>query len=78
MQEAVDFLKEVKFYPAGKEEGEEDAAAEVMQVKKAREHIYEWYMDILQNEVDYKKEAIHKVEQEGIVFIDEIDKLGAN
>lgn len=43
LQEAVDFLKGVRFYPAK----EEDAQAEVMQVKKAREHIYEWYMDIL-------------------------------
>ena len=29
-----------------------------MTVKKAKEHIYELYIDILQNDVDYKKQAI--------------------
>lgn len=49
-----------------------------MNVKKAKTHIYDIYLDILQHDVDYKKEVIRRVEQEGIVFIDEIDKLASN
>jgi hypothetical protein len=38
-----------------------------MNVKKAKTHIYDIYLDILQHDVDYKKEVIRRVEQEVLI-----------
>jgi len=46
-----------------------------MQIKDAREVILEMELEKLLENVDLKKEAISSVEESGIVFIDEIDKI---
>merc|ERR1740138_2064641 len=46
-----------------------------MKVKDARPFLYEEEMRKMLDDMDVKKEAIEDVEQNGIVFIDEIDKI---
>lgn len=50
-----------------------------MKVSKARKVLLDFYLHKLHFRIDIKKSAISKIENEGIVIIDEIDKIaGAN
>lgn len=44
-------------------------------MKEAKEFLLERYQEKIISDIDYKKGAIKKVEEEGIVFLDEIDKI---
>jgi ATP-dependent HslUV protease ATP-binding subunit HslU len=46
-----------------------------MTLAEGREIVYQMELDRLLEKVDLKKEAIHAVQESGIVFIDEIDKI---
>jgi len=46
-----------------------------MPISEAREVILDMELERLLENVDLKKEAVHAVEESGIVFIDEIDKI---
>merc|ERR1719416_387959 len=46
-----------------------------MTVKEARQVIIDIELERLLENIDLKKEAVHAVEESGIVFIDEIDKI---
>merc|ERR1719416_202591 len=46
-----------------------------MTVKEARQVILDIELERLLENIDLKKEAVHAVEESGIVFIDEIDKI---
>lgn len=48
-----------------------------MSVERAREILIEEECDRLIDQDNVNKEAIHRAEQEGIIFIDEIDKIAA-
>ncbi len=47
----------------------------IISVREAKEFLLDKYYEKVISDVDYKKGAIRKVEQEGIVFLDEIDKI---
>lgn len=47
----------------------------IISVKEAKEFLLERYQEKIISDIDYKKGAIKKVEEEGIVFLDEIDKI---
>ncbi|EAS00354.1 heat shock protein HslVU, ATPase subunit HslU, putative (macronuclear) [Tetrahymena thermophila SB210] len=47
-------------------------------VKGARSQLYQIYEEALEKSVNYEKIAIRQVEEEGIVFIDEIDKIATS
>lgn len=63
------------------------ADKETMKISELRTHYKDLILDKIQRDVwpsffsnskiDYNKLAIHKIEQEGIVFIDEIDKIAS-
>jgi len=46
-----------------------------LKVKYMKENLREMILDKMRKEIDIEKMVIQKVEQEGIVFIDEIDKI---
>merc|ERR1712151_1227620 len=70
----TDFLSRVA---SGRNRGGAPAQTErkKMTVKEARQVILEIELDRLLETVDLKKEAVSAVEESGIVFIDEIDKI---
>lgn len=49
-----------------------------MKIADAKEHLAKEQAQLLLNEENIKQQAIHRVEQNGIVFIDEIDKVVKN
>jgi ATP-dependent HslUV protease ATP-binding subunit HslU len=49
-----------------------------MTLSEGRDIIYQMELDRLLEKVDLKKEAINAVQESGIVFIDEIDKICTN
>ena len=54
-----------------------DGRSERMTVKisKAREALVHYYLSKMPSRIDVKKSTINEIENEGIVFIDEIDKI---
>lgn len=67
------FLRQMSSAPGSKKEAREQRKK--LRISEAREVILEIELDKLLETVDIKKEAIQAVEESGIVFIDEIDKI---
>lgn len=69
-----DFLTKVAAGGAGGKKGP-PTERKKLPIKEAREVILEMELERMLENVDLKKEAIASVEESGIVFIDEIDKI---
>lgn len=65
----------VEYIQAFRPQGSSDNLASVMKVREAKEMLFDLFEDKLLNEVNYEKSAVKSVEEDGIVFIDEIDKI---
>lgn len=77
-EDRISFLSVAEFIDymtAFKPQGNPNNLASVMRVREAKEMLTDLFDDKLLNEVNYEKSAIKSVEEEGIVFIDEIDKI---
>jgi ATP-dependent HslUV protease ATP-binding subunit HslU len=70
-----DFLSRMSSGQGGGGKGKVPMERKKMPISQAREVILELELDKLLENVDLKKEAIAAVEESGIVFIDEIDKI---
>lgn len=71
IEEFIAYLKTIKL--TGLKEDRIDR--HIISVREAKEFLLDKYYEKVISDVDYKKGAIRKVEQEGIVFLDEIDKI---
>lgn len=60
---------------AGGGKGKTPTERKKMTIAEAKEVILDIELERMMENIDLKKEAIHAVEQSGIVFIDEIDKI---
>jgi len=70
-QELMDYIKKAKLSSRSHKE------KQIMTVKEAREFLLELYISKINKDVNYKAAAVKSVEEEGIVFIDEIDKIAS-
>lgn len=70
-QELIDFIKQAKLSSRSHKD------RQIMTVKEAKELLLEIYIAKINKDVNYKAAAIKSVEEEGIVFIDEIDKIAS-
>lgn len=67
VDEVMEFLKSINLVTGSKRKK--------MMVIEAKEYLLELYCDKILNDVNFKTAAIKSVEEDGIVFIDEIDKI---
>ena len=71
LQELMDFLKKIKLSSRSHKE------KHILTVKDARDSLLDLYISKILKDINYKSAAIKSVEEEGIVFIDEIDKIAS-
>ncbi len=71
LQELIDFLKKIKLSSRSHKE------KHILTVKDARDSLLDLYISKILKDINYKQAAIKSVEEEGIVFIDEIDKIAS-
>lgn len=71
-----EYLKEIiKSHEGGSSASDNRTEKMTLKLADARENLTKFYSMKMQYRVDLKKNAISEVESEGIVFIDEIDKI---
>ena len=71
INEYIDFLKKIQINSTFRK------AKQIWTVKEAKEYLLELYTSNILKVINYKAAAIKSVEEEGIVFIDEIDKIAS-